>query len=75
DYRQGGISVLQADEYQDIMIDLLPRLSPDIVIHRLVGEIHSSLLVAPHWAVTKTQFVRDLEARMESLALRQGSAL
>jgi len=75
EYRRGLFSVLQARAYRDILIDLLPRLSSDIVIHRLVGEIHGSLLAAPHWEVTKTQFVRDLEARMEELGLRQGSAL
>jgi len=75
EYRQGLVSVLKAGEYRDLLIDLLPRLSPDIVLHRLVGEIHSSLLVAPHWLVSKTQFVRDLESKMKRLGLRQGSKL
>ncbi len=59
-YRQGRVRVMDWQEYLDLLLYLLPRLDPRIVVHRLVSDCPPSLLVAPHWDISKAEFLSRL---------------
>ncbi|MBN1867144.1 TIGR01212 family radical SAM protein [Candidatus Sumerlaeota bacterium] len=71
-YRKGEIGLLSREEYMDLAIEFLARLSPSILIHRLVGEAPPDRLLAPDWAGDKQGFLKDLDSRMASLDVWQG---
>ena len=48
-YHSPGFPVMTQDEYVDLVIACLERLSPDITIHRLTGDGPKDLLIAPLW--------------------------
>lgn len=56
-----------ADEYIDLAIDFIERLSPSIAIERFVSQSPKELLIAPAWALKNHVFTDRLNKR---LALR-----
>ena len=74
-WRRGEIRALEREEYLDLVAEFLARLSPDILIHRLVGQAPRSRLLAPRWCLDKQSFLRDLDALLEKRGLAQGSSL
>ena len=55
------------------LTSLMPEISSDIVIHRLVGDIRDDLLVAPRWKLAKTRVLQLFEERLEKEGLFQGN--
>lgn len=55
------LRLLSAQEYADVLRDILPLLREDIVVDRLVSESPSSLLLAPRWGLKPSQFAALLE--------------
>jgi len=66
------IPLLSRDEYTDIVIDLLERLDPGIVIHRLTAEREREIFVAPLWALDKTAVLRSIREKLKARETRQG---
>ena len=64
DYEKGLFSVLEREEYLDLVIDCLERLNPDIVIHRVTGDGPKELLLAPLWASRKREVLNLLHAEV-----------
>lgn len=52
-YLNGEVRVLSLDEYASTVADCLEVLPPDLVIHRLSGDVPKSFLVAPEWGANK----------------------
>ncbi len=52
-YLKGDIKTLKMEEYVPLVCDFLERISPEIVIQRLVGDTHGDFLISPVWNVTK----------------------
>jgi hypothetical protein len=71
-WERGEIPVLGEDEYLDLLVEYLTRLSPAILVHRLVGETPRERLLAPQWCADKQTFLRELDRRFEQLGTWQG---
>ena len=60
------------EEYLAMVADFLERLSPDIVLQRLFAAAPEDILIAPVWNRTRSEFLIDLDAHMESAGSYQG---
>lgn len=63
-YRAGAFPVLGKEEYLDILVNCLSRLSPDIVVHRVTGDGPKKLLIAPAWSGNKRDVLNSLHKKM-----------
>ncbi|MDE7224173.1 MAG: TIGR01212 family radical SAM protein [Acetatifactor sp.] len=63
-YRTQAFTVLEKEEYLDILVDCLTHLSPDIVIHRVTGDGPKKLLIAPAWSGNKRDVLNSLHRKM-----------
>ncbi len=71
-YNSGEVELLTEEAYVQLAAEVLARLSPDIVIHRMVGTIFEELLIAPHWQHRKPTIIQLIEKRMRHQLLYQG---
>ena len=72
-YRRGHYTCLKMDEYADLVVDVLERMPPATVIQRLTGDPNPlSDLVAPDWAVKKSETLRFIDRRLEERDTFQG---
>ena len=74
-YNRGSVKVFDEDAYIDLLVRLLPHLSSDIMIHRLIGDIRDDLLIAPKWNLPKTRMIQLIEDGLKEKGVRQGSLL
>jgi len=73
-YRNGTVQILERAAYLDLVAEFLSRLSPDILVHRLVGQAPRGRLIAPEWCLDKPKLLNDLDRMMEERSLWQGVA-
>jgi hypothetical protein len=71
-YRTGGYACLTRKKYVEIVCDFLERLPPDTVIHRLTGDPHADELVAPAWALGKSETLNLIQRTLAQRDSRQG---
>ncbi len=71
-YRENLYTPPTLDEFADICVELIARLSPDTVIHRLTGDAPKDLLIAPLWNADKNGIYDALRKRMKAQNIRQG---
>lgn len=71
-YQEGQITVLSKEEYLDILIHCLERLSDKTVIHRLTGDGAKDLLLAPLWSLRKKDVLNSLHHEMKTRQTFQG---
>ena len=71
-YKKSPFPLPGYDEYLEIIIQFLERLSPQIVIQRLFGEAPPRTLIAPHWNIRNTQLVKLLDDLLEKKNTWQG---
>jgi len=69
-YRRGGIKVLDQQAYVETVADVLERLHPETLIHRLTGDGPRTALLAPLWSLNKWEVLNAIDAEMD----RRGSA-
>jgi radical SAM protein (TIGR01212 family) len=74
-YRQGGYKCLGQQEYVDLVCDILERLPHDMVIQRLTGDPHPEELVAPAWALNKSQTLNMIKSRLAARDTWQGKSV
>lgn len=74
DYQAGKFSVLDREEYIDLVIRCLEHLDPSIVIHRVTGDGPKDLLIAPLWASRKREVLNLLHLQMKEQGSYQGKA-
>lgn len=62
-YKDQAFPLFEADEYIELVADILERLNPDIVIQRLFGDAPDDILIAPRWGynIPKLTHLMDLE--------------
>lgn len=63
-YHARAVTVLEKEEYLDILVNCLTHLSPDIVIHRVTGDGPKKLLIAPVWSGNKRDVLNSLHRKM-----------
>jgi hypothetical protein len=73
DYARGDIKTLKVEEYVSLACDFLERISPDIVVQRLVGDTHGDSLIAPVWKATKGEIFSAITNELKHRNSYQGS--
>ena len=71
-WRAGDLALPTREEYLDWLCALLPRLRPDLVLHRLAADPAPGELLAPDWAADKRATLDMLAQMMEERDIRQG---
>lgn len=74
-YLDGVVRPLNLEEYTQILLDLLPLVPPEVVIHRLWASSHPEMLVAPKWNILTGHLSRQLRKRMAAIGCFQGQSL
>ncbi len=72
-YARGKVFVFEKDEYVDIVADVIERLHPATLIHRLTGDGPRDLLLAPLWSLNKWEVLNAIDAELARRGTRQGS--
>ena len=70
--KEKNFQCLERDVYVELVVDVLERLRPDIIIHRLTGDPVGEELVAPLWAKQKTENLNLIRKRLEERDTWQG---
>lgn len=71
-YKKGIYRCLERETYLDLVVDFLELLPPDMVIHRLTGDPVHEELVAPLWALDKTENLNLIRRKLERRNTWQG---
>lgn len=74
-YKDGRFTLMERDEYVALLCDVLERLNPAILIHRLTGDGGHDNLVAPLWSLKKFEVLNQIDAELERRSVRQGCRL
>lgn len=74
-YKEHPFHVFDYEEYLDFVLAFIGRLSPRIVLQRLFATAPDNILIAPRWARSRQEILRDIEKRLESKDLYQGKNL
>ena len=74
-YDRGKIELLTLEEYLSILCDALEILPPQIVIHRLTGDLYGDYLIAPHWKIGPGEIHNLVQKELDRRGTWQGSAL
>jgi len=72
-YGNAEITLMEQQEYIEILAEAIGLLNRDIVIGRLVGDASGDTLVAPKWPESKSVFINELEKYMKEKGIFQGS--
>lgn len=75
DYLAGSFEALSKEDYLDLLVRCLTRLSPRIVVHRVTGDGPKDLLIAPKWSLNKRDVLNSLHKLMKAQGCLQGCAL
>ncbi len=71
-YARSPFPVLAYAEYLELLAEFLDRLHPRIVLQRLFAAAPDDILIAPVWNKTRSEFLRDLDIRLEERGSLQG---
>lgn len=71
-YRRGEIPIIERDDYLDLLVEVLQRLPPELVIHRLTGDAPSEYLIAPLWVQRKAELLQALDRLLKQRDTWQG---
>ena len=74
DYRAGLFRTLTLEEYTKIVAEILRRLPPEMVIHRITGDGAKRHLVAPLWSADKRHVLNYMNGYFRTHDVRQGDA-
>jgi uncharacterized protein len=69
---RASLPLLSREEYTDIICDLLQRLDPAIVVHRLAADREKELFIAPSWALNKPAVLQAIRKKMVLKGAYQG---
>jgi uncharacterized protein len=71
-YTSGAYRCLEQAEYVELVCDMIERLPDRMVIQRLTGDPHRHELLAPAWALRKTETLNGIKRRLEERDTWQG---
>ena len=71
-YRLGKYKCLEQQEYIDLACDFIERIPSAIIIQRLTGDPHPQELVAPQWALKKSETLSKIRNTLEKRNSEQG---
>jgi len=64
EYEAGRITIMDEDEYADLIVHLLSIIPRDIVVHRITGDGDKKLLVAPLWSGNKKEVLNRINGKL-----------
>lgn len=71
-YAEGKVQLLAMDEYVELVVDVMERLHPATLIHRLTGDGPRDQLLAPLWSLKKWEVLNAIDAEFDRRGSRQG---
>ncbi len=71
-YLSGKFRCMEREEYIETLIDFLELLPPDYVIQRLTGDPDRNDMLAPAWALEKSENIALIRKRLEERNTWQG---
>lgn len=71
-YYETGFKILSQEEYTDLVCEIIGRLNPETVIHRLTGDGSKSDLIAPLWSLNKRSVLNGIDRKLKSENIWQG---
>jgi len=71
-YQRGDVPLLEKIDYVRVVCDILERLDPQILIHRLTGDGGHDNLVAPLWSLKKFEVLNAIDAELRQRGTSQG---
>ncbi|MCX8035888.1 MAG: TIGR01212 family radical SAM protein [Candidatus Sumerlaeia bacterium] len=72
-YAREPFPLMTREEYVERVCDILERLNPRMVIHRLTSDADRRTLVAPLWCLDKGGILSEIDAELARRGSRQGS--
>lgn len=69
---KGMLTLMEKDEYIDLVVDQLEILPPEMVIHRLTGDAVREELVGPMWSLKKWEVLNAIDDRLKERNTYQG---
>jgi len=72
EWQAGKVLVWDEHEYAEVLIDFLRYIPRDWAIMRLISESPKRCLLAPHWWLSKGQFIQYVERQMLERGIVQG---
>ena len=73
EYISNPFPLLDLNHYIDLLMQFLANLDKKIIIQRLFSESPKELLIGPHWNISMSEFLLQLEKRMTEFNIFQGS--
>ena len=74
DYREKLFTVMEQEEYIELLCDCVEALPRNVVIHRLTGDGDKRLLVAPMWSADKKRVLNAVSKAFRERDVEQGRA-
>lgn len=74
-YEENPFDLMSEEAYINQVVDIIERLKPSIVIHRVTGDGAKALLIAPRWILNKRKVLNDLQKAFKTRASYQGKHL
>ena len=71
-YQEGRVNPMTMNDYFDLLLEILPWVPSNVVIHRLWATAHPEMLIAPRWQVLAAELSEMLRFRMEENEISQG---
>lgn len=71
-YHQKRYTPPTLSEYTDSASEVIARLSPKIILHRITGDCPRNLLVAPEWNKKKSEIIDKINSDMKAKGYTQG---
>lgn len=71
-YRKGTFRLIEKETYLKVVCDILEMLPPQMVVERLTGDPNPKKLVAPAWALEKSQLLNAIDKELERRDSFQG---
>ena len=71
-YAAHQVRVLEMKEYVELVVDVMERLHPETLIHRLTGDGPREQLLAPLWSLNKWEVLNAIDAEFARRGTRQG---
>lgn len=71
-YRAHPFELFTREDYVDFVIDIIERLPPDVVLHRITGDGAKKRLIAPLWSANKRAVLNLFARRFRERGTWQG---
>ncbi len=73
--RSGEVSLMEMEEYVEVLADFIERMPPQTVIERISGDAPPKNLIAPEWCLHKGSIKQRLVETMQARNSYQGDRL